>query len=123
MIVGEIIKEKEFSSKSMKEAYLDACKWVSTNILATNNSENIAYTIRKIKSKDFGVKKVKLTLYVIAEEEQVNERNCEICMEASSLFYMKQNKYKCESCGIKPYRERMKERLRLLREGLKGVVL
>ena len=122
MFVSEKIKEKEFIGRTMKDAYLKCCKWLSSNIIAINNSNNIAYRIEKIKTKD-ATNKVKLTMYVVADEEEISDRSCSICKEVSGSFFMKENKYMCEVCRVQPYRKRMQDKLKSIKEGLKGRVL
>lgn len=122
MNVSEKILEKEFESVTTKNAYLDCCKWISTNIIAVNNSENITYKIEKVETKDWN-KKIRLTVYVFVDEEEVRSRHCEICKEVTGSFFMMQNKNMCESCKMQPYRKRLTDRLKLLREGLKGKVI
>lgn len=119
MLISEKIKEKEFEGKTTKEAYLNCCKWLSTNVIAINNSEHITYSIEKVNTGNW-VKKVKLTLYVTTDEGEIQERNCNICKEATGMFYLKQNKYVCEICRISPYRQRLKDKLKLIKEGIKG---
>ena len=116
MLISERIKQKNFQGKNYKDAYLKACKWVSTNILAAYNSEDITYKIEKLDSKTFDRKEVRLTVYVTADEEEINQKNCEICRECSSLFYLDQRKHKCESCGIPPYRRRLLKKLESIKE-------
>lgn len=123
MIICEKIKEKEFIGGTTKEAYLNACKWLSTNVIAINNSKNITYRFEKVDKTGIGTKKVKLILFVSVDEEEIINKHCEICKEITGLFYLKENKYMCESCKINPYRERIKTKLKALKKGLKGSVL
>lgn len=122
MIIAEKVIEKEFESSTIKEAYLQCCKWVSTNIVAVNNSRNVMYQIEKTK-KGMWRGAVKLTVYVFTDEGEVQEHNCSICKEVTGSFFMKQNKYMCEVCKIIPYRVRMKEKLKTIKEGLKGIIV
>lgn len=121
MMVSEKIIEKHFSAVTMKEAYLKACKWISSNIIAVNNSQNITYQIRKEKGEF--EKRVTLDVYVTVDEREVQERHCEICKEMTGSFFMKQNKYMCESCKLLPYKRRVEEKMRNVKEGLKGKIL
>lgn len=121
MMVSEKIIEKQFSATTMKEAYMKACKWISSNILAVNNSQNITYQIRKEKSEF--EKKVTLLVYVTVDEGEVQQRHCEICKEMTGSFFMKQNKHMCESCKLLPYKRRIEEKFRIVKEGLKGKIL
>ena len=72
MMICEKIKEKTFEGKTTKEAYLDCCKWLSTNVIAVNNSNHITYTIEKV-DVDGWSRKIKLTLYVTADEQEIEE--------------------------------------------------
>ena len=122
MLIAEKILEKEFQGRTTKEAYLNCCKWLSTNIIAVNNSKNITYKMEKINTDSWS-KTIRLTAYVTADEEEVHERNCNICKEVSGSFFMAQNKYMCEVCKMPPYRRRLKEKLNLIKEALKGKIL
>lgn len=122
MLIAEKVLEKDFQGKTTKEAYLNCCKWLSTNIIAVNNSKNITYKIEKINTDSWS-KTIRLTVYVTADEEEVQERHCNICKEVSGSFFMKQNKYMCDVCKMPPYRRRLKEKLDLIREALKGKIL
>lgn len=117
MFISDIIKVKEFSAMTNKEAYLKACKWVSANIIAVNNSNNISYKIEKIKSNDY-MSKVKLTVYVMEDEEVIHNNHCGICQELANGLYMKENKFRCEVCKTIPYRTRLSNRLENLKKGL-----
>ena len=122
MIVAEKVLEKEFEGKTKKEAYLNCCKWVSTNILAVNNSNHVLYRVEKV---DVGLwsGKVRLTVYAMADENEIHERNCAICKEVMGSFFMAKNKYMCEVCNVPPYRKRILDKLKLIKEGLKGKIL
>lgn len=122
MLISEKILEKEFQGRTTKEAYLNCCKWLSTNIIAVNNSKNITYKTEKINTDSWS-KTIRLTVYVTADEEEVYERHCNICKEVSGSFFMTKNKYMCEVCKMPPYRRRLKEKLNLIKEALKGKIL
>ena len=122
MLIAEKILEKDFKGKTTKEAYLNCCKWLSTNVIAVNNSEHITYRTEKIETDDWN-RTVRLTLYVTADEKEICERNCNICKEVTGSFFMTQNKYMCEICKVPPYRRRLKDKLHLIKEGLKGKIL
>ena len=122
MLISEKVLEKEFQGRTTKEAYLNCCKWLSTNIIAVNNSKNITYKMEKINTDSWS-KTIRLTVYVTADEEEVHERHCNICKEVSGSFFMSQNKYMCEVCKVPPYRRRLKEKLNLIKEALKGKIL
>ena len=122
MLISEKVLEKEFQGRTTKEAYLNCCKWLSTNIIAVNNSKNITYKTEKVKTDSWS-KTIRLTVYVTADEEEVHERHCNICKEVSGSFFMSQNKYMCEVCKVPPYRRRLKNKLESMKEALKGKIL
>ena len=122
MLISEKVLEKEFQGRTTKEAYLNCCKWLSTNIIAVNNSKNITYKMEKINTDSWS-KTIRLTVYVTADEEEVHERNCNICKEVSGSLFMSKNKYMCEVCKMPPYRRRLKNKLELMKEALKGKIL
>lgn len=118
MLISEKVKEKVFHGTNTKEAYLKACKWYATNFISISENKNLSCTFEKVKCKNSMVCSIKLTVYVMFDENEVLQKNCEICNEANKLFYIRGNKNKCDSCKVNPYRERMKERLKRLKEGL-----
>ena len=122
MYVCEKVKEQVFEARKTKEAYLEACKWVASNVIALNNSKNLGYKIEKHETKG-NLKAVKLTVYVQIEEQEVYDKNCNVCRECSNLFYLKENKNLCDGCKINPYRERLKARTKAIKEGMKGKIL
>lgn len=115
MYVSTKIMEKEFASDSMKKTYLDACKWVSTTIIAKTNSENITYDFKKLETKN-NIYRMKVSVYVSIDEEEVLKRNCDICKEFNNNYFSSQNKYMCEVCRMPPYRNRVAERLKTIKK-------
>lgn len=123
MYASEQIKTLEFTGKTVKEAYLSCCKWLSTNVIAVNNSENITYKIEKLGFRKEGTYKVKLTLFITIDQDIVKDKNCEICKEVTGSFFLKQNKHMCESCRLLPYEKRVKDKIEIIKQSLKGKVL
>lgn len=124
MLIAEKIIQKQFKAKTMKQAYLECCKWIATNILAENNSKNISYSIKKNESSGIGC--VELEVYIFTDETEVFEHNCDICREFAGAFFNKENKYRCEVCKTPPYRKRLETKLETLRNGafdsIKGIM-
>lgn len=119
MLISEKLFDKVFEGKTQKEAYLSCSKWVASNIIAKNNCRYITY---KAEKEGAFAGKVKLTVYITVEEEEIFEHNCEICREASSLFYLSGGRHQCDACRIPSFRKRESDRLESIREGLKGVI-
>lgn len=122
MNISEKVKEIKFSAGTTKEAYLKCCKWISTNIVAKNNSDYITYKVSKVGDVRYK-QDVLLEIFVTVDEQEIQERNCSICQEMSDSFFMSKNKYLCETCKLKPYRKRLYGRLQDIEKGLKGKVL
>lgn len=116
MLIAEKIIQKQFKAKTMKQAYLECCKWIATNILAENNSKNLSYSIKKNESSGIGC--VDLEVYIFTDESEVFEHNCDICREFAGAFFNKENKYRCEVCKTPPYRKRLETKLETLKTGM-----
>ena len=116
MLIAEKIIQKQFKAKTMKQAYLECCKWIATNILAENNSKNLSYSIKKNESSCIGC--VDLEVYIFTDESEVFEHNCDICKEFAGAFFSKENKYRCEVCKMPPYRKRLETKLETLKNGM-----
>ncbi len=121
MVIGEQIIKKEFVGKTKKAAYLKACKYVAQNVISVNNCKNILYKI--VKDDNKMSTKVFLYVYAVVDEQEIKQKNCDVCMEVNSLFYMKARKHQCESCKILPYRERIKQGIEAIKNGMKGSIL
>lgn len=121
MIACELIKKKEFKSVKMKDAYLEACKWVSTNIIAKNNCRNITYRMYK-KKQSLLENVIEVEIYAYVEEEEVLSHHCEICKELARGLYMKENRFRCEVCKIEPFMRRLKERIETIKIAVKGEI-
>lgn len=115
MIAGKKVYEQVFAANNYKSAYLKACKWYASNILAKNNSECISEKIEKLK----GSQSVKLTLYIVIDAEQTQERHCEICEEMRGAFFINGNKHACESCALLPFKKRLCEKIGNIEQLLK----
>ena len=119
MIVAKEVLKKEFKGITMKDAYMNCSKWIAGHIIAKNNSKNITYNMQKVGSEILGDHRILLTVYVYTDEEEVKDRHCVICKEASEMLYMSGNKHKCESCKIIPYRKRVEEKVNKLSKMIK----
>lgn len=120
MFISEKILEKIFKGRSNKEAYLLACKWLSSNIIAVNNSNNITYKFEKVKNNSIG--EIKLIIYITIDADKVRERHCTICEEVSSSFFLAKNKHMCESCKLLPYERRISEAIKNAKNNIKEVL-
>jgi len=115
MIAGNKIYEQIFTAGDYKSAYLKACKWYASNVLARNNSECISEHIEKIK----GNPSVRLILYIIIDVDIIQEKHCEICEEMRGAFFINGNKHACESCALPPFKKRICSKLKSIEQSLK----
>lgn len=100
---------QKFSAATMKEAYMKACKWVATNILADDEiSKDVVWKI--IKSKDLPT--VELVLYGVVNDTEHVKSFCGSCQEFHKLFYINQQQ-NCNNCNMKAYRSQAVEKGRM----------
>lgn len=100
---------KRFENQDKKEAYMDACKWLATNIIS-KRSELCAMTFSIDPVKDAMPASFILTVYVSLDEPEVRERHCKVCKELTSLFYVKGGvDNQCSNCKMLAYTQRMDE--------------
>lgn len=95
------ILSKSFQSENVKDAYLDACKWYSTNVIAKG------YTDVKVEYKKM-YNEITLILYVSLDEKEVMRKHCEICKSLHNQFFLN-NKQDCNSCKMLAYNKRMED--------------
>lgn len=101
---------KTFSAKTMKEAYLTAVKWYSTNVISKDELHNVQVEFTKCVKDD--LPSITIRLYAILSEDELRERYCKLCRESHSLFYMNSN-YNCNRCEAKAYQARTDDMLRI----------
>lgn len=109
---GYYIKElykKDFSAASFKEAYLNAAKWVATNVVHESGiNSHVCYTFAKSNKN---IPTIILTIYVKVPEEEIRERHCNICKEVHGTFYMG-GKENCSTCKLNAYNRRVDEQIK-----------
>lgn len=113
MLVCEELKKLTFEDRDNKKAYLNACKWIASNIIA-KELKHVTYSITKDNSVSHG--KVVVTLYVTADEGKIKENMCSVCKEFARNMWLSENKYRCEVCKVGAYRNRILENLTRLKQ-------
>ena len=101
---------KKFIAETMKAAYMTACKWYATNVLSKDELHNVQVEFEKNDKEQLPT--VTIHLYAVMNEEELRERHCKICREASNLFYMHSN-VNCNKCEANAYQRRTDEMLRI----------
>lgn len=108
------ILKKEFFDKKSKDAYMQVCKYLATNIVSNKEvSENISYTITKNGyNEEKGMYKYTLELYVKINESDVLNQHCNICKETHSSFFISEET-NCNWCKINAFQRRIEEKMKL----------
>lgn len=110
MLNADEIMSRKFTGNSMKEAYLKACKWYASNVLAKDELHNILVDYEKVYSEQFPT--VILHLYASISVDEVKTHHCNICKETHKAFYINEET-NCNWCKINGYYERCKQKMEL----------
>ena len=100
--------KKSFEADTMKNAYMNACKWYATNVLSKAELHNVQVEFVKETGRQFPT--VTIHLFAVLSEDELRERHCKICREYHSLFFMNNN-HSCNKCEVKAYQKRADEML------------
>lgn len=101
--------KKKFTADTMKEAYLKACKWYASNVLAKDEMQNVLVDF--IKSTEH-LPTVTIHLSIGLGEKELREKNCEICREAHSHFFSTEET-NCAWCKVSAYQKRTDDMLKV----------
>ncbi len=102
--------KKKFTAKTMKEAYMNACKWYATNVLSKDELHEVQIEFEKKLDEQFPT--IAIHLFAVLDENKLRERHCTICKEMSNLFYMNVND-NCNRCEANAYQKRTDEMLKV----------
>lgn len=103
--------KKKFSADTMKNAYMNACKWYATNVLSKDELHKVQVEFEKGYDEQ-QLPTVTIHLFATLDEETLRGRHCAICRETSSLFYMHTNS-NCNKCEANAYQRRTDDMLRV----------
>lgn len=105
---SEEFYSKKFTASTMKEAYLKACKWYATSVLAKDELRNVS--VEYEKKHDEQSPTVVIHLYASLIEEEVRANHCAVCRETHKALFL-DDKTTCEWCKIKGYQNRIDQRM------------
>lgn len=114
---SEHLMSKKFTGNNMKDAYMKAVKWYSTNVLAKDELRGIQVGFEK----DTQSPTITIHLYVTMEEEEVRQAHCNICKEFHHSFFINEIE-NCNSCNVIGYVRRLEQRIRIKLEYCKDVL-
>jgi uncharacterized paraquat-inducible protein A len=109
--------EKMFYNDDSKEAYLEACKWLATNVISKVEVRDSLVQITKLPQEKSDLPTFKLELFAQLDDTEERSRFCERCQEFHKLFYINQQ-FNCDKCNMTAYNENMKTRL-ITKKGLR----
>ncbi len=110
---------KKFIGETFKSAYLKACKWYASNVIAKDELRNIQVEYEKVYDAQYPT--VVIHLYASLIEEQVRINHCAICREAhKSLFLGEETN--CAWCKVKGYENRMDQQIGIKKSYYKQIL-
>jgi len=102
------IFEKDFSDEVSRQAYLKATKWLALNVYGKGNlSQHISVKITKLEKEKNKTETVfRVTLYFMANFEEMHNAHCNACRQSTNLFM--NNKPNCQECKFNAFLTRLK---------------
>lgn len=97
---------KVFKGATVKDAYMDACKWYASNIIAGDKFHGVQVEYEK----DTKNNAVTMTLYASLPEKEVMDNHCEVCKEMHRAFFINQDN-DCSRCSAKGYKKRLEGKI------------
>lgn len=107
---SEEVYSLTFADKTMKGAYLKACKWYASNVLSKDELHGIF--AEYVKGGDKQYPTVTIHLYTSIEEADIKAHHCAICKETHSTFFINENT-NCAWCNTDAFERRIKEQLKV----------
>ena len=113
MKITEKFFTKDFkSNKSKKDAYLEACKFVASNIISKEkNNEKTFWSISQEKTDSKGFV-YRLELYSVIDTSKDKESFCKTCKEFHRSFYMR-DEPECSRCNVRTYLDRLNKKIKI----------
>lgn len=115
----DVVYQKSFSAKNMKDAYLKACKWYASSVLSKDELHDVQ--VEFIKSTEGQLPTITARLFVSVEEKDVKEHHCAICRESHSSFFMSEET-NCAWCKIAAFDRRIAQQLAIKRSYIKSKI-
>lgn len=98
------ICKNTFYGESVKDAYMRACKWYATNIIAKDKMHNISVEF----IKDIEKKAVTIKLYAMIGEDEIMSRHCECCKNMHHSFFINEDTH-CDRCSAVSFQRRLEQ--------------
>lgn len=110
---SEELFTKDFIGDSIKDAYLKACKWYASNVMAKDELHGICVEYEKVYDRQSPT--ITAHLYITMLEEEVRQNHCQICKEIHQSFFMNSTE-NCNNCNVSGYYRRLNQKISVKRE-------
>lgn len=114
--------EKTFQSKSSKDAYMKACKFVANKVVSNTSkveAAKIAWEI--IKEKDVDLPTFRLVLYAKFDDTEFMKQTCQACKDFHCSFFVNEN-YNCDRCNKVGYEKNVQRKLGNIADYLRKIL-
>lgn len=111
--------KKDFVGDNMKDAYMKACKWYASNVLAKDELQGVCVEYEKVYDRQSPT--VTAHLYVTMDEESIRQEHCNICREFHHAFFINEAE-NCNSCNVSGYQKRLEQRILVKKEFYKNIL-
>ena len=105
----------EVDADTYKEALADLAKKINkiSNYDFFDTSKEFTFSVQWHKQAP--TYRATITVYYKFDNAEIEQRHCQCCQEAHSLFYCNKN-YNCNRCEYKAYMVRAEERAKLMKQ-------
>lgn len=114
--------EKTFKSKSSKDAYMKACKFIASKVVSNTSkveAAKIAWEI--IKEKDVDLPTFRLVLYAKFDDTEFMKQTCQACKDFHCSFFVNEN-YNCSRCNKAGYEKNIQQKLGNITDYLRKIL-
>ena len=105
--------KKSFTADTMKQAYLSAVKWYSTNVLSKAEFVNVQVQFIK-ENNEFPT--ITIHLFAVQDgEEDVMTQHCQCCKEMHNSFFMNEDT-NCNRCSALGFQNRLEQKINIKKD-------
>lgn len=106
LLYSQQVARKVFAGDTVKDAYLKACKWYASNIIAKDDLHEVQVEYKK----DTEANSIEMILYAVLPAEEVMQQHCDTCKEIHHSFFINEEN-NCNVCNVGAYERRMKQKI------------
>jgi hypothetical protein len=120
MKVSSKFFEITFKHDISKKAYLEACKWLATEVIDKDDMSEVLYEIEKIKDTEEPTFKV--SLYTSLDNMEFKENFCNRCREIHKSFFVNENT-NCDTCKMQAYLKQYEAKIAIKEQYKKELII